>query len=91
MTRNEWLKQLNDYGYAIGIDYKEAQALPLIAEYDRLTAELLQEKVVKAQLITALEACLPVMAELHDWRMAQEAIPLVTAAIRAVKEEKCQE
>ena len=49
MTRDKWLEQLNNYGYAIGIDYKEAQALPLIAEYDRLTA-------LNAQLLETLKA-----------------------------------
>jgi len=58
---------------------RERGITEILAEYDSLTT-------INKQLVEALGACLPVMAELHDWRMAQEAIPLVTAAIRAAED-----
>ncbi len=48
MTRDELCDALSEYS-ADGL-------MPVLIEYDRLTAELLQEKAVKVQLLEALEA-----------------------------------
>ena len=86
MTRDKWLEQLNNYGYAIGIDYKEAQALPLIAEYDRLTA-------LNAQLLEACKYADAWMTEVCTPEFdvptieGKKAKSVVQAAIRAAEEE----